>query len=97
MIARYFSTSTNAAATAAGVLLLALSAASLGCAFAAYSGGGEAAPKIVVTPAFAVPAVQAPGARPMAGVGEPSRCQGTPGARARRGQGLCRGVELPAV
>jgi hypothetical protein len=92
MIARYFST--YAAPAAAGVLLLALSAASLGCAFAAYS-GGEAVPKIAVTPAFAVPAVQA--ARPMAGVGEPSRCQATQGARARRGQGLCRGVELPAV
>jgi hypothetical protein len=94
MIARYFSTSRNAA-PAAGVLLLALSAASLGCAFAAWSGAGEAAPKIAVTPAFAVPAVQA--ARPMAGVGEPSRCQASHGARARRGHALCRGVDLPAV
>jgi hypothetical protein len=96
MIARYISTSTNTAATAAGVLLLALSAASLGCAFAAYS-GGEGAPKIAVTPAFAMPAVQAPAARPVAGVGEPSRCQATQGARARRGHGLCRSVDLPAV
>jgi hypothetical protein len=93
MNARLFPTSVNLSPTAAELLLLALSAASLGCAIAAYDGGAEAAPAIAVTPAFAVPAAQAPAGRPVAGADEPARC--APGAR--RAHGLCRSVDLPSV
>ncbi len=81
--------------TAFGVLLLALSAASLGCAVVAYAGSVEAAP--VAAPAAGPSAEQAPAGHPVA-VGEhPSRCQGVPGARLRRGAGQCRTAELPSV
>ncbi len=88
---------------AIGGMLLVLSAASLGCAFAACYGAAD--PLLAALPAVqdraaatTLPQADAPVAQPMAEIAEPARCNGGPGSRARRAQGgLCRIADLPPV
>jgi hypothetical protein len=81
--------------TAFAVLVLALSAASLGCAVLAYAGAVDAAP--VAAPATGETADHARAGHPVADIDQRARCQGVPGTRVRRGAGHCRTVELPSV
>ena len=92
----------NVRTAAAGILLLALIGASLGCAMAACFGVTDRLP----APAHNAATLQdKPGAlasalvgQPIARVGEAARCVPTQAARTRRlGHNACRLAELPSV
>ena len=90
----YRTTSAQLRSVATGALLCALCAASLGCAFAAFSSSDDPAS----TPAqpVVIPVANLPVAQPLAGMAEPFRCASAAGTRGRRGaHGKCRVADLP--